>query len=140
MSGYEGDSFFTLTLAGRIGLLLLSLALAVGSLILSRYLCRNRPITLRLPIAVLVFWLFVWTSPQIYYAYYMTLFDGLPVQIVIKWPESPAQIWSLLTFSDRSNLSNHTKAILGWLLIIHSFFPIRNKAEEPQPDAQQSSN
>jgi hypothetical protein len=122
MSGYEGDSFFTLSTGGRIGLLTGALLMAIGSLFLSRYLGRQRSFIFRFLTAVGTFWIFLWISPQFFYAYYMTLFADLPAQIVIKWPDNPKTILALLTFSDRSNLSNHTKAILGWLLILHSIF------------------
>ncbi|EFL88908.1 conserved hypothetical protein [Ahrensia sp. R2A130] len=68
-------------------------------------------------IAVIAFALFDWLTPQIYYFYYMVLIDNLPLQIVTQMPPSPLKLLHLLTFSERSNLSFHSRGLLGWTLI-----------------------
>ncbi|MEO1249264.1 MAG: hypothetical protein AAFW76_05430 [Pseudomonadota bacterium] len=91
---YEGDSFFTLSMGGRVGLLLISFALAAAILALAWRLTHERPLPWRLAIAAVLFYLSVWLSPQIYYLYYLLIFDGLPWQIVVKRPPGPVHITS----------------------------------------------
>lgn len=119
---YEGDSFFTLSMGGRVGLALLSLALAAAILALTWHTTKERPLAWRLAIAAALFYLSVWLSPQIYYLYYQMIFDGLPWQIVVKPPPSPVHIAELLSFQYRPNLSAHSKGIFGWLLLAMAAF------------------
>ncbi|MGF1475944.1 MAG: hypothetical protein ACFB6S_10325 [Geminicoccaceae bacterium] len=117
---YAQDSFHTLTLTGQIGLSVLSSVLAAATLALAWYAMKRRRLPLRLAIALGVFFSFVWLSPQIYYTYYLTLFEGLPWQNVIKTPPGPLHLFYLLTFQERPTLSAHSKAILGWLLFLQA--------------------
>lgn len=73
---------------------------------------------LRVCVAVALFWAFVWLSPQIYYTYYMFLFNDLPVQSVIKSPPGPERIAKLLTFTERQTLAAHTAGVMGWAMIL----------------------
>ena len=82
---YRDDSFFTLGLLEAAGLLVVTALLVLGVLALARRLCRGG-LGRRLVAAAGLFWVFLWLSPQVYYAYYQLIFDGLPVQIVIGWP------------------------------------------------------
>lgn len=77
----------------------------------------RRPVWQRLLAALALFWLFVWLSPQIYYGYYLLIFDGLPIQSVIKLPPGPGHMVRLLTFTEEASLSRHGQGLLGWLLI-----------------------
>lgn len=124
---YDGDSFFTLSNAGQAGLALLSLALAIVSLVVAGRLFRLVPnrglaarLAARLGVAIFVMWLFVWLSPQIYYLYYLTLFDGLPWQIVVQNPPEFHAILQQVTFSGPETLSAHAKGALAWLLILYA--------------------
>ncbi|WP_044006319.1 hypothetical protein [Jannaschia sp. CCS1] len=56
-------------------------------------LCRVWP--LRVLVAVMVLWAFVWMSPQGYYADYRVVFDDLPPRWVM--PEAPSwrDMWGL---------------------------------------------
>ncbi|RLJ41403.1 hypothetical protein BCF46_3196 [Litoreibacter meonggei] len=115
---YEGDSFFTLTGPQQAGLLLLSVALACGWIYASWRLSARRPLVLRLAIGIVLFFGFVWLSPQIYYQYYRLIIDGLPAQFVVGWPLGPLHVVRLLTFQFDANLSAHSQGLLGWALII----------------------
>ena len=115
---YSDDSFFTLSGPGQIGLVLLSLVLFVVVVCAMVRVGRVVPRTVALLLAIAGFWAFEWLSPQIYYSYYMTQFDGLPVQNVIQSPPSPAKLFNILTFQDEFTLSAHGRAVLGWALII----------------------
>ncbi|MDJ0612429.1 MAG: hypothetical protein QNJ29_02050 [Rhizobiaceae bacterium] len=75
--------------------------------------------------ALLLFWLFVWCSPQIYYQYYHLLFEGLPYQWVIWPPASPLDALRMLVFQGPQNLSAHSQGILGWCLLIVPFLQNR---------------
>lgn len=123
---YAQDSFFTLSLAGQIGLALVSLVLAAGTVFLVRRLSRNRPVILRLLIGVMLFWVFVWLSPQIYYGYYLLIFDGLPVQWVVPHPPSPAHLMKLMGFAVKDDLSNQGQGLLGWLCLVAALWPQRD--------------
>ena len=75
---YAEDSFHTLSLLGQIGLVALSLFLACLLVLASWRLALRRRAAIRIALALCLLYLFVWLSPQVYYLYYLTLFDGLP--------------------------------------------------------------
>ncbi|MEM7634235.1 MAG: hypothetical protein AAF299_06730 [Pseudomonadota bacterium] len=114
---YEGDTFFSLTLAARFGLVLLSLGLAALMLAVFVRLTCLLAWPVRLLLAPAFLWLFVWLSPQVFYLYYMMLFDDLPLQIVVQSPPRPSKIAHLLSFSDKAALSHHAIGLLGWALV-----------------------
>lgn len=115
---YQDDSFFTLTLAGQTGLVLLSTLMASMTVIVFCKLARPLNQISAAGLAVIFLWLHVWLSPQPYYFYYMLLYDGLPLQSVLAIPPSPGEILRLLTFTGDFNLSAHGKGVLGWLMIL----------------------
>jgi len=96
---YDGDSFYTLTWIGRIGLVILSVTMTLAVLWLAMKLMKRVFWPFRVAIAVFFFFLWVWLSPQAYYTYYMTLFEGLPWQVVVKNPPSVNYLSKLLTFT-----------------------------------------
>ena len=79
-------------------------------------LTKRLVLPLRIAVAALLFFAFVWLSPQVYYTYYMTLFDGLPWQVVVKDPPSWRRLLGLMSFGGQVNLSAHSQGVLGWLL------------------------
>jgi len=121
---YAGDSFFTLTSGGQVLVGGLSLLLTVICLAVYVKLSWRRPWPARLIAAFSVFVFFVWLSPQIYYVCYIFL-RGVPWQMVIGIPPSPSELLKLLTFSDRANLSFHSRGLLGWILIAVALFQPR---------------
>ncbi len=114
---YADDSFHTLSLTGRIGLVCLSLGLAALILWLAWRGTARVGLAARLLIVGALFFSFVWLSPQVYYTYYLILFDGLPWQVVINTPPGPASLLDLLTFREAATLSAHAQGMLGWALI-----------------------
>ena len=64
-----------------------------------------------------LFALFDWLSPQIYYAYYLAIIPGLPVQAVVAATPDPTAILKLLTFSGSHDLSAHGRGALGWAML-----------------------
>lgn len=115
---YDTDSFFTLSLVGRIGLLAVSLTMAITWVWLFLRLTRRVLISIQFVIALVFLWFFVWLSPQLYYLYYLLLFEGLTLQNVVSQPPSAADILTLLLFIDGANFSNHGKGVLGWVLLL----------------------
>lgn len=122
---YAQDSFFTLTLPGQIGLGVLSTVLAIGLVTMTWQITCRRKLMLRLLAALALFWLFVWLSPQVYYGYYMLLFDGLPVQRVIRTPPSLFDLAKLLGFVGGNDLSGHGLGVLGWVILLTALRPQR---------------
>ena len=114
---YAHDSFHTLTLLGKLGLVSLSLVLTAAIMLGAWRAMARVSVIPRIGVAVSLFYFFVWLSPQIYYGYYLILFDNLPLQIVIKAPPNPTQLIELLAFQGAATLSAHSLALLGWALI-----------------------
>ena len=115
---YSDDPFFTLSGPGQIGLVLLSLVLFVVVVYAMVRVGRLVPHSVAVLLAIVGFWAFEWLSPQIYYFYFLTQFDGLPVQNVIQSPPSLAELFRIITFQYEFTLSAHGRALLGWALII----------------------
>lgn len=123
LAGYPGDSAYTLPVAGQSGLALLSLLLAVGlarlQVGLSLRLAQSRVgqwrfllhLSIDLGLVALLCWLALSIAPQIYYGYYLVLFDGLPLQAVAR-PLSGEQFLSLVLLEGKSSLSHHLQGLL----------------------------
>lgn len=124
MTVYDGDSFFTLSLAGQAGLIVLSTFLSACAIWAGWRISQDRRIFTRILIALAALYLFAWLSPQIYYGYYLIIFDGLPLQIVVQSPPPPGEVARLLSFQANSTLSDHSKGALGWLLILACLFRV----------------
>lgn len=124
MTHYDGDSFFRLSVIGLITLFVFLTALTIW---LSWWIGRRRRLVTRILIALAALYLFTQLSPQIYYGYYLMIFDGLPLQIVTGAPPSPTSVAQLLTFQSNATLSDHGKGALGWLLIAASLIPARRR-------------
>ena len=129
---YEGDSFFTLGVAGQIGLLIVSVAMAALTLGITRLLTFHRPYVLRPFIWGVVFISFIWLSPQGYYTYYRLIFDGLPAQSVIQAPPRPEALLAYLTFRGDATLSAHSIGVLGWLMLGVAMIPRRKVPRRPE--------
>jgi len=127
---YEGDSFFTLAVWGRVGLVGVSVIFALAALGITRVMTYYRPYVLRVPIWAVLFITFVWASPQGYYTYYRLILDGLPAQSVLAEPPRPEEIIALLTFRHSATLSAHGVGILGWLMLVVALWPRRKKCRD----------
>ena len=88
-------------------------------------LLRARPVWLRPLGALILFYGFVWISPQVYYQYFHLLFEFLPDQCVIFPPPSPVRAFEYLTFTGPQSLSGHGQGVLGWTLQIMPFLKRR---------------
>lgn len=115
---YAEDTFFHLTPAARVGLVILSAALSAVSLLIHWRFCRYfKSRLLRIFLALVGFVLFVWLSPQVYYAYFRAVLDGLPPQIVVSSTPNMRLAIEHLTFRSEATISHHGQASLGWTLI-----------------------
>lgn len=122
---YHQDSFFDLSGWGRVGLVLLSLALLMLMVLFARYFLRNSPLWARFAGALVFFWLFVWLSPQIYYMYYRMIIPDLPLQWVIWPPRDLLKPLEMLLFIHQNTLSAHGQGILGWAVVLTAVLPAR---------------
>ena len=122
---YDQDSFFDLTPLGQAGLAALSGVLFLIMVFAAWKLLRNRPVWMRITGSLLIFYLFVWISPQAYYQYFHLLFEFLPDQWVIFPPPSPVRAFEYLTFTGPQSLSGHGQGILGWTLLFVPFLKRR---------------
>ena len=120
---YQQDSFFDLSALGQIGLVVISTLLSLLVLIVARKFLRRHGPVIRICGAILLFWCFVWMSPQVYYMYYWMIFPDLPLQWVIWPPDGPDKAVRMLFFQYRQNLSAHSQGLLGWCLLIIPFAP-----------------
>lgn len=124
---YAQDSFFDLSTGGQIGLVGLSGFLFTLFVLAARVLLRHRGIWSRLLGALVLFWLFIWLSPQLYYEYYRLLIPSLPAQWVIWPPRNPSEGIVLLVLQGPHSLAAHGQAVLGWCLLAAPF--IRGSAK-----------
>lgn len=109
---YEGDSFFTLSMWGQAGLVIISLILALIWLSVEWRFAR---FLWGFVLAALLFYAFVYVSPQVYYSYYQVIIGGLPEQWVIS-PPTLTHMGELLSFRAGNSLSAHAQGALGWSL------------------------
>ena len=114
---YSNGSIHTLTVVQQIGLSFISLTLLSMMIFLSLKLFKNKPMLVRIMVVIGFFYLFVWLSPQLYYAYYILIFEDLPIQHVIKAPPGVGPLVKILTLQNYTRLSDHSLAFLGWVLI-----------------------
>ncbi|UWR22418.1 hypothetical protein [Sulfitobacter sp. S190] len=114
---YDGDSFYTLSLFGRLGLVALSAVLMLLITTAAVFLMRGRRGALRLAIAAALFSGFVWLSPQVYYEYYRLILNGLPRQSVIGPPPPLDTLVGLISFTGPATLSAHALGVLFWGLV-----------------------
>jgi len=119
---YRDDSFFTLGLLEAAGLVVVTVLMVLGMLALARRVCRGK-LWRRLLWAAGLFWVFLWLSPQVYYAYYQLVFSGLPVQIVIGWPPGAETVLRRLAFAGPATLAAHGQGVLGWALAVLAVRP-----------------
>lgn len=131
---YAEDSFYTLSPLARLGLLAVSAGLSVGLVTIALAAMRQRRGSMRVAIAVMLFSIFVWISPQVYYEYYHLIFTGLPRQWVIWQPPTFYELFSLVTFTGPQTISAHSMGGLFWALICLSWWIKPKASAAPAPD------
>lgn len=118
---YTQDSFFDLSPWGQVGLVVISTVLFLLVLGVAWVVLRPHGPVVRIIGALVLFWAFVWLSPQVYYMYYWIIFPSLPLQWVIWPPPGPDKPALMLVFNYRQNLSAHSQGILGWCIVAAPF-------------------
>lgn len=131
---YGEDSFYTLSVSGRLSVLALSTGLSVLTGFLAFVLMTGRRGSVRFAIAATAFIVFVWLSPQAYYVLYGLLFDGLPRQWVIGQPPALTQVIGLASFTGPQTLSAHGQGVLFWILTWLSWRRRPVAPAAPDPD------
>lgn len=119
---YSQDSFFDLSGWGQVGLIGISTLLFVLTLLVAKLLLSRQSTWIRVLGALVLFWIFVWASPQVYYQYYRMIIPDLPLQWVIWPPPGPRVALEYLFFQGPQNLSAHSQGLLGWCLMAVSLF------------------
>ena len=127
--GYSGDTIFTLSLPGALGLVVLTSLLVFLLIGVSRFksswlqrVYRTRSangvamLSLDLLLTLLLFVVGVTIVPQVHYSYYHLLFE-LPQQWIIK-PLSIADIWHILSVPKGASLATHVTGLCGWWLLM----------------------
>ena len=114
---YNNDTFFHLTFTGQTGLAFLSVVLGILVVWLFHKISSRFGLPVKVLTAFVLLWGFVWLSPQLYYTYYLFLFDGLPVQNVIHPPPMPHELLPIIMFTGERTLSDHSKGTLFWIMI-----------------------
>jgi hypothetical protein len=131
---YSEDSFHTLSTYGRLAVMAVSLGMFTALFALGYVLMSARKGPARIAIGMFLFWFFVWLSPQVYYALYQLLFEGLPRQWVVGPPPMLDELVRLITFSGRQTLSAHGKGVLFWALVFLSWCLRLKAPKAPAPD------
>lgn len=132
-NGYAGDSFWTLSVPGRIGVATISIS---GLLILaavnnwktqailrwSRYRWRVPVWLLDVALSLALFALLFSISPQIYYSFYQQIIAGLPNQWVIDGPFNWDRLRDIALPRSGASLADHTGAIaIGGLILFTAY-------------------
>lgn len=126
--GYPNDSFWTLGLVGRSGVIAISGLGIAGFFLLSAaksrvILCWKRSATgtawafLDTSFGLFGFAVVYSLSPQAFYAFYRLLFPGLPIQWVIDSALNVDQLRGIATFSSDGSLSDHLAGITLWAIV-----------------------
>ena len=126
IDGYPGDSFHTLGVGQAVGLVLLSAAMAAAVLLAARGAAGAAMSYLRdpigslavLPMAVVLFLIWDFLAPQLYYGYYLLIFDGLPLQWVLHPDRVLTRLIAFLTPGGTGSLSQDTAALMLHALLL----------------------
>lgn len=125
---YAEDSFFALTQNGRIGLAVLSVALCVLMILLTRVFTHGWPWIVRLMLSLVLLWLFIWLSPQIFFTYVQLFFSGQEPQWVIGVPPPLGLTLRVISFTGPADLIHHGQGALGILMV---FAALSQKNRDP---------
>lgn len=128
---YDGDTFFHLSLTGRIGLVLISAMMEALALWGCWRLTRWARWPSRLLGALGIYVVFEWLAPQVHYLWYMMVIDGLPLQWVIGPLPRPGVVWEIMGFQAPASLSAHARAVLGWACVLTALLAGRHGQDGP---------
>ena len=135
---YDGDSFFTLSPWGQVGLAILSGVLAVAMVWLTWRVARGRRLVWRLCVWGIGFVGFIWLSPQIYYLYYWALIDGLPMQVVVAALPEVERVLDVVLLR-KHTLSIHGQAVLCLVMLLAALAGGLDRLRRPTHQERQNS-
>lgn len=132
LAGYPADSFYSLSPLAGAGLAGLSVALI--TLLFALSLAKARWLSARfgpgpglwsldLALTLGLAYLALWLAPQLYYLYYLTIFDGLPWQSVIKPPPGAGAFLGVLLMTEPPSLSIHLQGVTARALLLAGAYP-----------------
>ena len=70
-----------------------------------------------IPVVAVTYWVLISVAPQIYYLYYIAIFDGLPWQWVVQ-AVPLRRLVDLALFQTRANLSELCQGLGFWVLLV----------------------
>ena len=125
------DTFYNLTIIGRISLIVLSIALIVVLFWVNEYksnvlkhlfldTSRWKTWLLDVFLTVILFAIALYFSRQIYYGLYQLLFDNLSFQWVLPPLFELVDVYQFLVFDDRESYSGLLKGITFWTMLLLS--------------------
>ena len=121
LHGYPGDSYWTLGLWGRAGVLAISLiAITFFYAALWMLFRRLAPMPRAFAITgvgVVGFVLLHALMPQVFYSFYRLLFPDLPQQWVITGLPDPARLRAIASIRTGGSLSDHLSATALWGIV-----------------------
>jgi hypothetical protein len=125
--GYPNDSFWTLTAAGRIGVLSIS---TIGISFIFACLTWKTRLTLQIKsqasgsvwalfdiaFGLLIFGVVHTVSPQVFYSFYCLIFDTLPNQWVIDKLFDTVRLQAIAGLAPTGNLADHLAGVVLWAI------------------------
>ncbi len=127
LSLYPEDSFHTLNLLPAFGLAALTLITTVALLAASWFATARLKrkfgkypvivIGLDLVSTLLLFWIVLSFTPQIFYSYYTIVMPGLPAQWVVHGLLPFNDYLKVLKILPDATLASHTAGLTGWVLL-----------------------
>jgi lysylphosphatidylglycerol synthetase-like protein (DUF2156 family) len=127
---YGEDGLFTLTTHRQAGLALLSVILSVFMIVVTRAFTRGWPWIVRLMLTLVLMWVFMWLSPQVYYSYQSLLSEDLPARWVIGMPPPLGKTLRVVTFTGPADLTHHGQGALGLLMLFAGLSRDRQREED----------
>lgn len=127
-AGYPDDSYWTLGIAGRAGVL--SISLFGVACVFWLFAVKTRIILsvktqvsgtawalFDIAIGMLVFGVVLTVSPQVFYTFYQFIFEGLPSQWVIDGLFDTPHLQAIATFQANANLADHIAGVVLWAIV-----------------------
>ena len=124
MAGYTGDSFWTLGIGGRLGVIVISItgfALIFALLSLRPTTPKGLPPVVRVlsrcVLGCVIYGFLYSVSPQLFYTFYRFIFPDLPVQIVVSDAFDLARIAKSISLQTGGSLSDHLAGLGFWAIL-----------------------
>ena len=115
---YGSDSFHALTLTQQIGLAALSAAVFALIIGLTRLIVTGWPAVVRMMLALVLLWLFMWVAPQLYHSFYALVLENVPQEWVVEGPPPLGRTLRVITFTGPADAFHHAMGALGLLMVL----------------------